>query len=365
MRSRNTIVELARFLFSILVVGYHVQMSMNNDVADIFENGALAVEFFFLLSGYFLARSIEKINGIANRRNTFIETLHFMKNKVKGIIPTHITAIIAMIAIILIFNLSNAGKLILNGLPSVFLVHMAVIWDSSYYLALIIPEWYLSAMLLSMLFIFPIGLLLRKKLKGIFIPLISVVIILIPLLAVGIPLLFPQNLIYFVRAWGELCVGMFAYYLSVFMSKREFNKNTAAALKIIEILCYCVPVILGIIPISATAMPICMAITVVCIFVAISITFADKGVKLTNEKINKVFAYLGSISLAIYLFHPVIISLIDYAYIGCEQWAKMLIVFPSSILLAVVFRLVCNGLRKIIANIKSTKQKALDGNNSA
>lgn len=45
MKNRNVIIELARFLFSILVVGYHVQMSMNNTAADFFENGALAVEF--------------------------------------------------------------------------------------------------------------------------------------------------------------------------------------------------------------------------------------------------------------------------------------------------------------------------------
>ena len=63
MTKRNNLVELARFLFSILVVGYHIQMTFLGDDINFFENGALAVEFFFLISGYFLARSIEKISA--------------------------------------------------------------------------------------------------------------------------------------------------------------------------------------------------------------------------------------------------------------------------------------------------------------
>ncbi len=357
MKNRNVLVELARFLFSILVVGYHVQMSMNNDIADFFENGALAVEFFFLISGYFLARSIEKINANENRRNFGIETARFMKNKVKGILPTHIVAIIAVIIVILVFDLSNAGKILLKGLPSVFLLQGGALWYNGYADALIVPEWYLSSMLLSMLFMFPIGLLLRKKLKGYWVTLILVVILVVPALAFGLPFGFNTNLVYYLRAWGELCVGMFAYYLSVAIAKHEFKKPAAVTLKIVELVGYCAPIILGFIPLSANLQPVCMAITVVGVFAAISITFANKGVSITNEKAGKIFAYLGSLSLAIYLFHPVLITLLDYAYTDCAQWIKMLIVLPSSIILAVIFRLICVGISKLILHIKNSKQK--------
>ncbi|MDE7306495.1 MAG: acyltransferase family protein, partial [Clostridia bacterium] len=112
MKNRNVTIELARFIFSILVVGYHVQMSMNNSAADFFENGALAVEFFFLVSGVFLARSIEKVNYYTERKNFGLETLRYMGNKVKGILPTHLTAVIAMVIVLLVFDLSNAGTII-------------------------------------------------------------------------------------------------------------------------------------------------------------------------------------------------------------------------------------------------------------
>ena len=42
------------------------------------------------------------------------------------------------------------------------------------------------------------------------------------------------------------------------------------------------------------------------------ITFSGKGNIIKNDKVNLVFGYLGAISLPIYLFHPVIITLIYY-----------------------------------------------------
>ncbi|MBQ3754682.1 MAG: hypothetical protein II867_00780, partial [Clostridia bacterium] len=130
-KQRNNLVEFTRFLFSLLVVGYHVQMTWAGDKLSIFEGGALAVEFFFLISGYFLARSIEKI-GTKDKFNFFGETGKFMWGKLKGILPVHIVAIIGIIIVILVTRLNVAGGMIVNGLPSVFLVHMAVVWDGSF-----------------------------------------------------------------------------------------------------------------------------------------------------------------------------------------------------------------------------------------
>ena len=354
MKSRNNLVEFARFLFSLLVVGYHVQFSFSGNAVNFFENGALAVEFFFLISGYFLARSIEKISAQENY-NVGLESLRFMKNKIKGILPVHIVAILAMIIVLLAFDIQNSGRLIVNGLPSVFLVQMAVVWNGSYQIALIVPEWYLSAMLITMLFMVPIALLLRKKIKGIFCTLVLVGILLVVVIVSGLATkwAFPENLVMDIRAWGEMCVGMFAYFLSTVLVKREFSKTPSAIFKTVEIICYVVPIILGFVPMNISLQPVCMAVTVVCIFVAISITFSGKGVKITNQKLNALFGYLGSISLAIYLFHPVFISILDYAYNGFANWAKYLIVIATSIVLAILYKLIATGCKKAVAVIKN------------
>ena len=72
-KPRNNLVELFRFIYSLLILDYHAQMSYEDEVYDIFENRAIAVEYFFLLSGYFLARSLEKLSKD--------EKIIFFKNK--------------------------------------------------------------------------------------------------------------------------------------------------------------------------------------------------------------------------------------------------------------------------------------------
>ncbi len=357
MSNRNNLVELARFLFSVLVIGYHVQMSFSGNGTDLFENGALAVEFFFLISGYFFARSLEKINA-KEKSNFALESCRFMGNKVKGILPTHLTATVLIIIVILICDINSIGTKLLNGLPGIFLVQEAIVWNEAYANALIVPEWYLSAMLLCMLVMIPIALLLRKKIKGILV--IPVLLVVLGVIAVIYGLCtnwaFTSTFIYDLRAWGEICVGMCAYYLSVLISKIQLNKATAITLKITEIAGYSVPLILGIVPMSASLQPVCMVVAVVGIFAAISVTFAGKGIAITNSKINTAFGYLGSLSLATYLFHPVIISLIDYTYADIENWAKYLIIFAATLVLAIIYNLIVYFIKSVIKHYKSKKQ---------
>ena len=54
---KNSIVELLRFLFSLWVLYFHGYVPYRNDM---FSDGKLAVEFFFVLSGFYLVRSMKK-----------------------------------------------------------------------------------------------------------------------------------------------------------------------------------------------------------------------------------------------------------------------------------------------------------------
>ena len=126
-KPRNNIIELGRFIYSLLVVGYHVQFSYNNDDIDPFENGALAVEYYFILSGYFLARSLEKIS--LDKKTSLIRKVYeFMKNKIKALLNAHIVSIIAVLIIIACCDSKNFVDKFLNGLPNIFLVQMVIIW---------------------------------------------------------------------------------------------------------------------------------------------------------------------------------------------------------------------------------------------
>lgn len=59
-RGKNSIVELLRFLFSLWVLYFHDYVPYRNNM---FSDGKLAVEFFFVLSGFYLVRSMKKYDS--------------------------------------------------------------------------------------------------------------------------------------------------------------------------------------------------------------------------------------------------------------------------------------------------------------
>ena len=359
-KQRNNIIELGRFVYSLLVVGYHIQLSYDEEdkSVDPFECGALAVEYYFFLSGYFFARSLEKLS--LDNKMSFIKKYYtFMKNKIKALLTVHFIAIIAILIIIACCDKKNFVNKLLPGITSIFLVQMAVVYHGNFEKALIVPEWYLSSMIICMLIMVPIFLAFRKLMKGVF-----VVLILLGVLAIFAVIFIlitnmklKPNMVFDMRAWGEMNLSMFSYYLSLYIEKQTYSNGINILLKIVEIVAYCTPVILGIIPISANNEPICMSITGACAFVAIFITFSKKGNIIKSEKANYIFGYLGSISLPIYIFHPVIIDLIDYVWIPCPKYAKYLIVFFSALALALLYRIIADFLNKKIEERKKRKEE--------
>ncbi len=338
-----------------LVIGYHVQASFLTQKTDLFEWGALAVEFFFILTGFFFASSVEKY--FLNDGNLLKDSGRFMGKKVVGVLPEHLIAVVAVLIVVGLCDAASFTDKLLKGLPSVFFAQMFVVWDSSFSNALIVPEWYVSSMLVCLLFMTPIAFGLRRKIKGIFVTIVLCAILLVILVIGGFAFnwAFPMNFIYDLRAWGEICVGMFAYYLAKGISAKQVGGKWSTVLKVLEIVLYNVPVLLGIIPLDPYLSFVGMIVAVVCVFFAVCITFSGNGLQIGNKKLNNAFGFLGSISLATYLFHPVVIQLLDYVYRDAADWAKYLIVFSSTIALAIMYKVVFNGIKKLIASKKQQR----------
>ena len=359
-KQRNNIIELGRFVYSLLVVGYHIQLSYDedNETLDPFDDGALAVEYYFILSGYFLARSLEKLS-LDEKTSFFMKYFNFMKNKVKSLLNVHIIAIIAVIIIIASCDSKNFVDKFVPGITSIFLVQMIVVWHGDLKDALIVPEWYLSSMLICMLFMVPIFLGFRKIMRGEFVTLILLGVLLIFGLIFGFSTNWKlkNNMVFNLRALGEMNLAMFSYYLSLYVGNQTYGKAMNIFLKVVEIIGYCVPVIFGVIPSRPSIHTFFMGATALLTFCAIFITFSNKGNIIPSEKANYIFGYLGSLSLPIYIFHPVIITLIDYVYEDCPKYAKYLIVFFSALILAFAYRIIADFLNKKIEERNKKKKE--------
>ena len=150
----------------------------------------------------------------------------------------------------------------------------------------------------------------------------------------------PENLQQDLRAWGEMCVGMFACYFSAYLSKANLKSGVQKLLPVLEVILYSIPVILGMIPLTSDAKVVTMVASVVCVFGAISITFSCKGLQIRNPELNGFFGVLGSFSLPIYLFHPVLISLFEYLPVQLPLWGWHLVIWLLAIGSAVLYHLI-------------------------
>ena len=96
-------------------------------------------------------------------------------------------------------------------------------------------------------------------------------------------------MIFNLRACGEMNLSMLLYYLSLYVGKQAYEKHLINFLKVIEIVGYFLPVILGIIPINEAYEPVCMTVKGACTFCAIFITFSNKVNNIESEKLNLFF----------------------------------------------------------------------------
>ena len=144
--------EFLRFVFSVIIVLHHSRNFMGNETS-LFLNGAFAVEFFFILSGFLMMKSVSRMNTQPD--NLGVETAQFVKKKYLSLCPDMILSwVIGAVATALISQeaLHTVGKILREGIWELGLLTMTGIRMTTVNDAV----WYLSSMLLCMAVLYPI-----------------------------------------------------------------------------------------------------------------------------------------------------------------------------------------------------------------
>lgn len=150
-KKRNGEMDFWKFVFSIVIIFFHGK-NMAGDETPLFVGGSIGVEFFFLVSGLLMANSAAR--NTDETLSPGLDTLHFMKKKICGLLPN------IYVAWVIAFAVEHIGRFA----PKQMLKDAAnAVWE-----LLFVTEsgllayrantvcWYISAMMLAMFLLYPL-----------------------------------------------------------------------------------------------------------------------------------------------------------------------------------------------------------------
>ena len=264
-KKRNGAIDLWRFVFAAILVIFHSSMldiemlHPGEEYVFPFRLGSLSVEFFLLTSGFLFAKSMNK-----NRENNTLSwkgTWTFMKGKLMSFYPAF------LICLILTFIVTNAtyyfchvepyvkGASLTENIKNLFIGFGRLLYEATLlrnfgmdFDRLLDQAWYLSAMLLVMLLLYPLYAKNKRRFEYYIAPLITVVLLGFLFLhgqsllnpSKKLELLYKYPLTYKgnVRAMAEICLGVVCWRVCEWLKKIDFTRLGKAVLAFVELFGY-------------------------------------------------------------------------------------------------------------------------------
>ena len=236
MGKRNGLIDFYRFIFSLVIVFHHAMWL--DGVVDIstqvvFLGGYSAVEFFFIVSGLFLAKkaySCQESNEVGKR------TWHEIINRIKTLYPAFLVAFIISFGLKHHFSGGNIFEMLTSSIGELMLLLGAGFnFGNGIYIG---PIWYLSDLLIVILMLFPIMIKFKRFFSSIIAPLIVI-------LGYGYLAMTTNQLTDTINQVGIICggilrgccgvaLGNIIYYLTL-RRKIKFTKIGKILLRLLEV----------------------------------------------------------------------------------------------------------------------------------
>ena len=329
--SKNGTIEVLRFIFAISIVGIHLY-----NVSDLsyFKYGHYGVEYFFLVGGLFMAYSIEK-HLSESQTNPGKYAFEMIIRKIKRIYPYVILVTVLYIVFYAIpyrgFEILALFQDAVNLIPYLVFANITGLSDPTVmYLEVM---WYLSAMFIAMLILAPIYIKYPDYSKRILFPLGGCFILGYLVLTLGTMTysteVYGGISLGLLRAVGEMALGASCYSLATYLGK-TYSLTTLGRITVLILEITCFTILMGFIGGNLYY----LTPSSVVFLVIILVTLVYSGLT-WNLKCGKVVAFLGNISLPLYLTHMLIISSISL-FFGSEWFCgRELLTFLMIIGLAI------------------------------
>lgn len=321
MTKKNGKIEFYRFLFCIYVLLFHAQKEFigepeyTNASLGLFPHGSIGVEFFFIVSGFFLARSAfsrRKVLGnepLCSRAGS-ADTVRFMLRKYLRIFPEHMVAFLLITALHLVCTRMRPGATVLfllRGVFSFFLVQMSGLLQQN-----VFPiEWYLSCMLIAMALLYPLCRRFYYGFTRVAAPLASLMIYgwlchetaaltnVLTWMGIGYKSLF--------RAFADLMLGAAAFEAARILSARELSAGIRRLLHLGEILSIVFTTLFAL-----TKLPKIYEYQAAYAIFVLIVCVGSGAYKSSAFFDSRLVGLLGSFSFAVYLSQGAAINLVHH-----------------------------------------------------
>ncbi|SHI73132.1 Peptidoglycan/LPS O-acetylase OafA/YrhL, contains acyltransferase and SGNH-hydrolase domains [Butyrivibrio fibrisolvens DSM 3071] len=243
---RNGRIEILRFVFAFIVLLHHSRYLLGDDNCY-FLGGSLGVEFFFIVSGYLMMNTVDRIvssknyNTIPVDKNLANETASFIKKKVQAILPQFPIAWFIGLLFVIILNhmtIVDAFEEFKQDFWELSLLKMTGI----YYGGLDGVMWYISSMLICMTILYPLLRRFPHMMRKIWCPFLALMFLGMMCILDGHPrnptkvysIIYKGN----IRAFAEICIGIWSYDIVRKIKSVNWSKLAGFIFEILQLAGY-------------------------------------------------------------------------------------------------------------------------------
>lgn len=334
MKPKKTLsmVELTRFVGMLLIMSHHLyHIGYKGNYT--FKNCWVWVDFYFILTGAFTARHYAKTDSIADCGG---EALRYTVKKFKRFMPCVLLAVFVQYSILATdFLLKGSIKNAILAFKN-FPFEAMLLSSTGIVSPLLAPIWYLSAMLITM----PILVYCLTKWKDLW----KIASWIIPALyfghnGVNTVRAWPND---FVRAFACMSLGVFVFYMSDQIAGKKWKEKTRALLTFVELACFAASLYISILNKDA--------MNLMELFFAVQCMIMLSGESYTGRISGRVWDYLGSISLPMFLFHWTVGSIL--IRLTTDMKIKTVCYYLCTLIAAMLYQYIEKTIRKKYNRLK-------------
>ena len=369
-KQKNGSVEFLRFLFTSIIIFVHINLDLWDQkkvlavIRDIpvtfFNHGNIGVEFFFLVTGWLMAKSIYSryiqtkttsyAGGTGNMRSAgiaggngiedyaggtgtglFTETINFVTHKARATFPYYLRACALTPLVRVMTDRMLTFSYFLNILPSLFFLHMFGIGKP-----FIGCTCYLSSMLIALVAAYPLCRRFYKAYTLFIAPVLCAVLLGAIIVLTG-ALGDIDDWFFFtyktnIRAFAEISMGATAFEISRRMQGRVYPAAVRILLSLTALTCMSLSIAY-----MCSAMEGRLGIGVFyLLFVLVVIAFSGEGILCRAGCFSHpLFSYLGRISLPMYVTQTLLRRSVPWYFAGSSQWTQCILIYLGIFGLAV------------------------------